>query len=42
MPILVSGSIAVDHIMVFRDRFRNHIQPDKIHVINVAFHVPQM
>jgi len=42
MPILVSGSIAVDHIMVFRDRFKNHIQPDKIHVLNVAFHVPQM
>jgi len=42
MPILVSGSIAVDHIMVFRDRFQNHIQPDKIHVLNVAFHVPEM
>jgi adenosine kinase len=42
MPILVSGSIAVDHIMVFRDRFQNHIQPDKIHVLNVSFHVPQL
>ena len=42
MSILVSGSIAVDHIMVFRDRFQNHIQPDKIHVLNVAFHVPQL
>lgn len=42
MPILVSGSIAVDHIMVFRDRFHRHIQPDKIHVLNVAFHVPEM
>jgi len=42
MPILVSGSIAVDHIMVFRDRFQNHIQPDKIHVLNVSFHVPEM
>jgi adenosine kinase len=42
MSILVSGSIAVDHIMVFRDRFQNHIQPDKIHVLNVAFHVPEM
>jgi len=42
MSILVSGSIAVDHIMVFRDRFANHIQPEKIHVLNVAFHVPQL
>jgi adenosine kinase len=42
MSILVSGSIAVDHIMVFRDRFQNHIQPDKIHILNVAFHVPEM
>jgi adenosine kinase len=28
--------------MVFRDRFQNHIQPDKIHVLNVSFHVPQL
>jgi len=42
MPILVSGSIAVDHIMVFHDRFQNHIRPEKIHVLNVAFHVPEM
>jgi adenosine kinase len=42
MSILVTGSIAVDHIMVFRDRFRNHILPDKIHTLNVAFHVPTL
>ena len=42
MSILVTGSIAVDHIMVFRDRFRNHILPDKIHTLNVAFHVPKL
>jgi adenosine kinase len=28
--------------MVFQDRFRNHILPDKIHMLNVAFLVPQM
>src|SRR5687767_10310184 len=28
--------------MVFEDRFRNHILPDKIHMLNVSFLVPQM
>jgi adenosine kinase len=42
MPILVTGSIAIDHIMVFRDRFRNHILPNRIHALNVAFHVPTL
>ena len=28
--------------MVFGDRFRNHILPDKIHMLNVSFLVPQM
>jgi adenosine kinase len=28
--------------MVFRDRFRNHILPDQIHILNVAFLVPDM
>ncbi len=42
MSVLVTGSIAVDHIMVFRDRFRNHILPDRIHTLNVSFHVPTL
>jgi len=28
--------------MVFGDRFANHILPDKIHMLNVAFLVPQL
>src|SRR5688500_18700744 len=28
--------------MVFQDRFENHILPEKIHVLNVAFLVPDM
>ena len=40
--ILVTGSIAYDTIMVFRDRFRNHILPDQIHILNVSFLVPDM
>jgi len=39
---LICGSLAFDTIMVFEDRFRNHILPDKIHMLNVSFLVPQM
>jgi adenosine kinase len=39
---LICGSVAYDTIMVFGDRFRNHILPDKIHMLNVSFLVPQM
>ncbi len=39
MPILLSGSIAYDRIMNFDGRFKDHILPDKIHVLNVSFYV---
>ena len=39
---LICGSIAIDSIMVFGDKFKNHILADKIHVLNVSFFVPQM
>ena len=42
MTTLVCGSIAFDTIMVFRDRFKNHILPDQLHILNVAFLVPDM
>ncbi len=42
MSVLVTGSIAIDQIMVFPDRFMNHILPDKIHTLNVAFMVPEL
>jgi adenosine kinase len=42
MAILVCGSLAYDTIMVFPDQFKKHILPDKIHVLNVAFMVPDM
>ena len=42
MSILVCGSIAYDTIMVFQDRFRNHILPDQLHILNVAFLVPTL
>ncbi len=42
MTILVTGSLALDHIMVFEDHFKNHILPDKIHMLNVSFFIPSM
>jgi adenosine kinase len=42
MRTLICGSIAYDTIMVFGDRFKNHILPDQIHILNVAFLVPEI
>jgi adenosine kinase len=42
MASLICGSIAYDTIMVFRDRFKNHILPEQVHILNVAFLVPEM
>lgn len=42
MHTLICGSMAFDNIMVFPDRFRNHILPEQIHILNVAFLVPEM
>jgi adenosine kinase len=39
---LICGSLAYDTIMVFPDQFKNHILPDKVHILNVSFLVPQM
>lgn len=35
--ILITGSIAYDYIMNFNDTFKNHILPEKIHVLSVSF-----
>ncbi len=42
MHTLICGSMAYDTIMVFNDHFKNHILPDKVHMLNVAFLVPEM
>ncbi len=42
MRTLICGSLAYDTIMVFHDRFKNHILPEQIHILNVAFLVPDM
>jgi len=42
MHTLICGSLAYDTIMVFHDHFKNHILPEQIHILNVAFLVPDM
>lgn len=42
MSALICGSYAFDTIMVFPDKFANHILPDKVHILNVSFLVPEM
>ncbi|KAF0205200.1 MAG: adenosine [Gallionellaceae bacterium] len=42
MNTLICGSLAYDTIMVFKDHFKKHILPEQIHILNVAFLVPEM
>jgi adenosine kinase len=39
---LICGSMAFDTIMVFQDQFKNHILPEKVHMLNVSFLVLNM
>lgn len=42
MTILVTGSIAYDYIMVFPGQFKDHILPDKMHILSVSFLVDSL
>ena len=42
MSALICGSMAYDTIMVFPDRFKHHILPEQVHILNVAFLVPEL
>ena len=42
MSTLICGSFAYDTIMVFQDRFKNHILPEQVHILNVCFLVPDL
>ena len=42
MSVLICGSMAFDNIMVFNGRFKEHILPDQVHILNVAFLVPDL
>ena len=40
--VLISGSVAFDTIMVFEGRFKDHILPDRVHMLNVSFLTPRL
>lgn len=40
--IVVTGSIAYDHIMDFPGHFKDHILPEKVHMLNVSFLVDSL
>lgn len=42
MSVLICGSLAFDTIMVFPGRFKEHILADQLHILNVAFLVPEI
>jgi adenosine kinase len=42
MAALICGSLAYDTIMVFHDKFKHHILPDQVHILNVSFLVPEL
>ncbi len=42
MSVLICGSMAFDNIMVFEGKFKDHILPDQVHILNVAFLVPEL
>ncbi len=39
---MICGSLAYDTVMVYPGRFRDHILPEKIHLLNVSFVVPTL
>ena len=40
--ILICGSLAIDTIMVFPDRFARHILPNETHILSVSFQIGEM
>jgi adenosine kinase len=40
--VLISGSVAYDTIMVFDGHFKDHILPDRVHMLNVSFLAPTL
>lgn len=42
MSTIITGSVAYDNIMNFPGHFKDHIMPDKLHVLNLSFLVDTM
>ncbi|TAN31540.1 carbohydrate kinase family protein [bacterium] len=42
MTVVCTGSIAYDYILSFKGRFKDHILPDKAHILNLSFLVDDL
>lgn len=42
VPIVISGSIAIDRIMSFGGRYRDHIQPEKLDSLSISIFLEQL
>lgn len=42
MSVVCTGSIAFDYILSFKGRFKDHILPDKAHILNLSFLVDSL
>lgn len=42
MNFILTGSLAIDRIMDFPGRFKEHILPDQIHALNVSFNIEKL
>jgi len=42
LPIIISGSIAIDRIMSFRGRYREHIRPDKLDSLSISIFLDKL
>jgi adenosine kinase len=42
VSVVCTGSIAFDYILSFKGRFRDHILPDKVHILNLSFLVDSL
>jgi adenosine kinase len=42
VSVVCTGSIAYDYILTFKGRFKDHILPDKTHILNLSFLVDDL
>jgi len=42
VSVVCAGSIAYDYILTFKGRFKDHILPDKTHILNLSFLVDDL
>src|SRR3989344_2741521 len=42
MNIIITGTLAFDHIMNLPSKFSDYIMPDKLHMLNISFNADKM